>query len=244
MTDEPLGVSYIPNIMSAEFRPPEDYDALLGGLSSGELFESLQDSQPPQGLEPLPLDPALAVRLGRPLIHDLDFPRLRRDVTTDLLRIVDSPDNGLLADRSTVYDLRQGFSEAVQNSFRNNFGVWQIDLKRTSGGALYTAVHNVAVDYPPGPVFHERAGMRPLQLDKNRDKAPRVDLPDDEHGWGLGLIGSFALHGSFTNMGFYRHEVARIPIQGTERTAAITRLVFWSMYANSELQVDPLEDAA
>jgi hypothetical protein len=230
--------------MSAEFRPQDDYDALLGGLSRGELFESLQDSQPPEDLEPLQLDPALAVRLGRPLLHDLDFPRLRRDVTTDLLRIVSTPGHGLDADRGTVYDLRQGLSEAVQNTFRNNFGVWQIDLKRTSAGALYTAVHNVAVDYPDGPILHERPGQRPLQLDRNRNKAPRVDLPDDEHGWGLGLIGSFALNGSFTNMGFYREEVARIPAQGSDRTAAITRLVFWSLYAKSELQFGPIKDAA
>jgi hypothetical protein len=230
--------------MSAEFRPQEEYDALLGGLSRGELFDSLQDTPPPQDLQALPLNTDLATRLSRPLIHDLDFPRVRRDVTTDLLRIVDTPDHGLDADRGTVYDLRQGLSEAVQNSFRNNFGVWQIDLKRTSAGAIYTAVHNVAVDYPEGPVLHERANQRPLQLDRNRDKVPRVDLADDEHGWGLGLIGSFAMYGSFTSMGFYRHEVARIPVQDSDRTAAITRLVFWSLYAKSELQFGPVEDAA
>ena len=67
---------------------------------------------------------------------------------------------------------------------------------------------------------------------------PHESLPDDEHGWGLGLIGRFAMNGSFTSMGFYKDEIARIPVRGQERHAAITRLVFWSMYARSELEYD------
>jgi hypothetical protein len=165
-------------------------------------------------------------------MHALSFPALRRDLTNELKGFAADPTLGLDADEETIYDLRQGLSEAVQNSFRNDRGVYQIDVQRTASGGLYTAVHNMSVTCPVAPILHLRDGQRPLRFGRTLERL-RTELPDDEHGWGLGLIGRFALQGSSQNMGFYRELIADIPNIDTGQRVELTRLVFWSVYGKS-----------
>lgn len=219
--------------MTSEYRPEEEYSELLGGLTGQELFGELQNAPPPEGLSPLPFSDIFDRRLRAPLMHELSFPALRRDLTRELRGIVANPSLGLDADEETVYDLRQGLSEAVQNSFRNDRGVYQIDVQRTASGGLYAAVHNISVIYPAGTILHLREGQRPLRLGSSNEQ-PRKALPDDEHGWGLGLIGRFALQGNAQSMGFYRDIIADIPDMNTGQQAQIARLVFWSVYGKSD----------
>ena len=220
--------------MASEYRPEEEYADLLGGRTGEEFFADLQDRLPPDGQSPLPFSHELSVRLGTPLTHELAFPALRRDLTRELRGMVADPHLGLNADEGTIDDLRLGLSEAVQNSFRNDRGVYRIDVLGTAAGGLYTAVHNISVNYPPGPVFHLRRGQRPLRLDRNSLDGRQAELADDEHGWGLGLIGHFALQGEAQNMGFYREKIALIPNISTGESVEITRLVFWSLYGRSQ----------
>lgn len=215
-------------------------------LPSQELFEQGLGRRPAEDLQELPLDDDVRALLATKAAHPRHVPLLRRAVAQEASRLM-STTCLLDMDIDGVNDVRQGVGELLQNAMRYAGGVERVDMRRTASGKLYVGVHNLAPDYPDGPVLHEREGRRPLVLGRTLPRGAERESADDQHGWGTFILGRLVLDRGAFEIDY--PGVSGIAIKNkqgrTIGSAPLRQLVVWNLYGQpADDPVRPLLSAA
>ena len=210
-------------------------------IDGDDVMAQIAGNRPPSSdeLTPLPLRSAqLAHLISRPIMDIELVPSLRTMLTDNVRWLINEQRFGLNADEETVYNFRQGASEALQNGVRAG-GIVEINLKRTGSGLIYFDVHNLPLDFP-SRTYHHRPGQRRLELGRRKQLTETATHEIDEGGWGMYLIGCVATaDGDRPPAGLYDDPYVTIPIVDTDQTMHVTRRVSWATYGKQEVAQPP-----